>query len=171
MNKFFDRIESILEEGKEDDGQLPDVTMEIISMMCKFPNLHKICRFHCSTEPLRGPLRIPRNTVGFVDCRPNPPTDTAVSQETYDINESSASNVDPSPPSTDDNNMTSDASSTVVEASASMVRPMPPCFTTVCPLCNALIQCSSRETMDETLSLHIHACENSRARFKRGIAP
>ncbi len=171
MDKFFDRVESILDEAKEDDGQLPDATMEIISMMCRFPNLHKICRFHCSTEPKRGPLRIPRNTVGFVDCCPNPPTDEAINQNHYDSYEYTAPDGSSSPQSNDDDGgELSETSSFSPEQAASTVRPIPDLFTTVCPLCNVLIQCQSRATLDEALSLHMQACESSRARLPQGAS-
>jgi hypothetical protein len=73
MMEFYGKIEAILEEGQENEEEHSDITKDLITMMCNFPNLNKLCRFHCSTEPTSGPLRIPRNTVGFVDCRPNPP--------------------------------------------------------------------------------------------------
>ena len=74
MKDFYTKIENIREghEGSEEEDH-PDMTRQMMEMMCNFRNLNKICRFHCSTEPTTGPLRIPRNTVGFVDCRPNPP--------------------------------------------------------------------------------------------------
>lgn len=73
MMDFYQMIETILEKGEQNEVNHSDITKEIISMMCNFPRLDTLCRFHCSTEPISGPLRIPRNTVGFVDCRPNPP--------------------------------------------------------------------------------------------------
>lgn len=78
MVEFFERVESIAENAFEEDADVEDRTMDMISMMCNFDDLHKICRFHCSTEPIRGPLCIPRNTIGFVDCLPNPPTEEVV---------------------------------------------------------------------------------------------
>jgi hypothetical protein len=51
-----------------------DSTERVIDLMCSFPGLNRICRFHCSTEPAEGPLVIPRNAVGFVDCKKNPPS-------------------------------------------------------------------------------------------------
>jgi len=76
MLEFFDLVEGIAEATKDHEGdEAPEVIEDVISMMCSFENLDKICRFHCSTEPIRSLLRIPRNTVGFVDCFPNPPTD------------------------------------------------------------------------------------------------
>jgi hypothetical protein len=53
-----------------------DPTEQVIAMMCKFSGLNRICRFHCSTEPVAGPLVIPRNAVGFVDCKKNPPSNS-----------------------------------------------------------------------------------------------
>ena len=73
MMEFYGKIEHIIEEGNEYDEDHEEVTKRMINMMCNFKGLDKLCRFHCSTEPIGGPLRIPRNTVGFVDCRPNPP--------------------------------------------------------------------------------------------------
>lgn len=162
MTKFFDAVENILEETKQEDGQAPDATIEIISMMCKFPNLYKICRFHCSTEPIRGPLRIPRNSVGFVDCRPNPPAD-----------ESQSDKYEPVEPTQEGSDQNSDAdsvsaASSVEDASVEDAETSPSLFTTVCPVCDALIQGPDRLTLDEALSMHLHACENSRQRFRRG---
>jgi hypothetical protein len=73
MMKFYGKIESILEEGQDNGEDHEEITREMITMMCNFKGLNRLCRFHCSTEPTGGPLRIPRNTVGFVDCKPNPP--------------------------------------------------------------------------------------------------
>lgn len=78
MMELYAKIEAILEEGEENEEDYSDTTKDIITLMCNFPNLSKICRFHCSTEPIGGPLRIPRNTVGFVDCRPNPPDSSQI---------------------------------------------------------------------------------------------
>lgn len=130
-------------------------------MMCKFPNLHKICRFHCSTEPVQGPLRIPRNSVGFVDCRPNPPGDDS-RRDKYEPMRPTSDASDKS----SDNDTVSEASS-ADEVSVTEADPLP-LFTTVCPVCDVLIQGPDRLTLDEALSMHIHACENSRQRFRRG---
>ena len=159
MIKFFDRIESIVEEANEENGDVPDVTMEMVSMMYNFPNLHKICRFHCSTEPRKGPLRIPRNTVGFVDCRPNPATDEFSDgnlDETEEQEKITSGFVpkkyfaEPSP-----------------KIQSAISAAIPATLATPCPLCNAMVQCQNQETLDETLSLHMAACQNSRIRFKR----
>lgn len=164
--KFFDRIESIVEEaGHDEAGDVPDVTMEMIYMMCNFPGLYKICRFHCSTEPKRGPLRIPRNTVGFVDCRPNPPTDELLtgSDKAAVIKDDSAK----SDLITGRHRGKSSASLNTVKAASVVVEAPPPVVATPCPLCNAVVQCPDKATLDEALSLHMAACQNSRARFKR----
>ena len=162
MTKFFDAIENILEETKQEDERAPDAMLEIISMMCKFPNLHKICRFHCSTEPLQGPLRIPRNSVGFVDCRPNPPAEASHG----DKYEPMSPTLDASNQSSDDD--TSSDASSADEVSVADAEMLPMLFTTVCPVCDVLIQGPCRMTLDEALSLHIDACENSRQRLRRG---
>ena len=77
MKEFYSKVETIREgldhHGNDEDEDHPDITRQLMEMMCNFHNLNKICRFHCSTEPTSAPLRIPRNAVGFVDCRPNPP--------------------------------------------------------------------------------------------------
>lgn len=81
MTKLYQAIEAIRQEGEENDIEHNEMTTGIIKMLCRFKNLDKLCRFHCSTEPLSGPLRIPRNSVGFVDCRPNPPEDMCVDMD------------------------------------------------------------------------------------------
>lgn len=68
MERLFDRLHDAL------DNETEDGTEEVIKMMCSFPGLNRICRFHCSTEPKGGPLEIPRNAIGFVDCKKNPPS-------------------------------------------------------------------------------------------------
>jgi hypothetical protein len=45
----------------------------VVEMLCNFPGLNKLCRFHCTTEILKSKMRPPLDTVGFVDCLPNPP--------------------------------------------------------------------------------------------------
>jgi hypothetical protein len=134
MTDFFRRVLHITqtaeeeeEEGREHDGP-KDVTMDIISLMCNFDNLDKICRFHCSTEPLIGPLRIPRNTVGFVECLPNPPTEGVVGRDPIK---------------------------------------QPILFSASCPLCQKVLQSEEDEKLDGILSLHMHACENSRTTRSR----
>lgn len=71
MKEFFEKVDAITKESIKRPNK--EIVRNISKMMCQFPNLNQICRFHCSTEPLRGPLIIPRNTVGFVGCNPNPP--------------------------------------------------------------------------------------------------
>jgi hypothetical protein len=73
MKKLNNSIQAILDEGEEGGEEHSDTRKEIMNLMCSFKDLDKICRLHCSTEPLVDWLRIPRNTVGFVGCRPNPP--------------------------------------------------------------------------------------------------
>jgi hypothetical protein len=73
MTSFYSNVREILSEFQEDEETYEDLSERVFEMMCNFSNLNKICRFHCSTEPLDGPLEIPRNTVGFEDCYPNNP--------------------------------------------------------------------------------------------------
>ena len=73
MKDLNNKIQEILDEGEETGEDHAETRREVVKMMCKFRNLDKICRLHYSTEPLLDWLRIPRNTVGFVDCHPNPP--------------------------------------------------------------------------------------------------
>jgi hypothetical protein len=73
MERLNSSIQSILDEAEEGGEEHSDTRKDIMSLMCGFKDLDKICRLHCSTEPLVDWLRIPRNTVGFVGCRPNPP--------------------------------------------------------------------------------------------------
>lgn len=46
---------------------------EIVDMLCKFPNLDKLCRLFCSTEQLDGKIKNRKNAVGFSDCLANAP--------------------------------------------------------------------------------------------------
>jgi hypothetical protein len=46
----------------------------VIDMLCKFPSLNKLCRFHCTTRLLEGKMKPLFNTVGFTGCLVNPPT-------------------------------------------------------------------------------------------------
>jgi hypothetical protein len=46
---------------------------EIVDMLCKFPNLDKLCRLFCSTEQLDGKMKNQKNAVGFSDCLANAP--------------------------------------------------------------------------------------------------
>lgn len=161
MTKFFDRVESIVEEVRGDDddegaggGATHDVTGEMIKMMCNFPNLHKISRFHCSTEPKAGPLRIPRNTVGFVDCRPNPPADDAKDGNQDDADE-------------DEQMVTDDYAR---RKSSVVVETVPATIAAPCPICGAMVQCPNQESLDQTLSLHMAVCLNSRTSFRRAAS-
>ena len=70
MERLFANIQEAIQEATETE----DSTEQVIAMMCEFSGLNQICRFHCSTEPVEGPLVIPRNAVGFVDCKKNPPS-------------------------------------------------------------------------------------------------
>lgn len=45
----------------------------VIDMLCNFPGLNKLCRFHCTTRLLDNKLKPPHNTVGFTGCFRNPP--------------------------------------------------------------------------------------------------
>lgn len=71
LQKLNRRIAFVLESFSENDrlGQ----TKAIIEVLCKFPNLDKLCRLHCSTEITTGKLNIPANTIGFSGCLANPP--------------------------------------------------------------------------------------------------
>jgi hypothetical protein len=71
MRDLFDEVEEIINTSK--NAKYSDIIKNVFKMMCNSPNLDKICRFHCSTEPIGGQLEIPRNTIGFVDCYPNRP--------------------------------------------------------------------------------------------------
>jgi hypothetical protein len=46
---------------------------KIVDMLCNFPNLNKLCRFHCTTQLLDDKMKPLLNTVGFTGCLPNPP--------------------------------------------------------------------------------------------------
>jgi hypothetical protein len=45
----------------------------IVDMLCTFPELNKLCRFHCTTQLHDGKMKPPLNTMGFIGCLPNPP--------------------------------------------------------------------------------------------------
>eukprot|EP00934_Nitzschia_sp_Nitz4_P008329 Nitzschia sp. Nitz4//scaffold3_size479765//378541//380566//NITZ4_000160-RA/size479765-snap-gene-1.376-mRNA-1//1//CDS//3329550938//8319//frame0 len=73
MVSFCDKVDEICFQGEELEDGHDTIVKKLIEMMCGFKNLNQISRFHCSTEPSQSPLQIPRNTVGFVNCTPNPP--------------------------------------------------------------------------------------------------
>lgn len=70
-DKIMERLFDSVAEINRRDGHV----LEVVDHFCRFPNLYKICRFHCSTEPKHGALVIPRNAIGFVDCQENPPSE------------------------------------------------------------------------------------------------
>lgn len=170
MMKFFDRVESIIENAQEEEGEDDaDITMEMISMMGSFENLDKICRFHCSTEPIRGPLRVPRNAIGFVDCLPNPPMDRVVGnrhlKRANQLVSTSSSNTRHK---VVEGNIPPPFQTTTA---GSLVKFLPAHFTTLCPQCHAVVAYENEASLDEVLSQHMYACENSRTRSKRPPSP
>jgi hypothetical protein len=68
-----ERISSILAD--ESFLTSRDQLAAVIDVLCEFPGLNKLCRFHCSTRLLEGKMKSPFNTVGFTDCLPNPPAE------------------------------------------------------------------------------------------------
>eukprot|EP00980_Cylindrotheca_fusiformis_P022835 scaffold9825_cov203-Cylindrotheca_fusiformis.AAC.4 len=84
MKLLFDQLEEIIANSL---GLChAEFVKKVFKMMCSFPDLDKLCRFHCSTEPLHSPLQFPRNTVGFVGCYPNDPGTGADDKEIRDCN-------------------------------------------------------------------------------------
>lgn len=83
MRDLFNKVEGIIDSSTH--LKHSEIAQKVFKMMCNFSNLDKICRFHCSTEPLRSQLQIPRNTVGFVGCCPNTPDSRFDDEEHHSV--------------------------------------------------------------------------------------
>jgi len=79
MEVLYDRIDRVLQECHAEDNLAK--TKAVIDILCNFPGLNKLCRFHCSTEFISGRLSIPQNTIGFSECLPNSPDERCLQDE------------------------------------------------------------------------------------------
>lgn len=70
MEDLVEKVDLIL--AKHSKNHIAGVKA-VVSLLCEFPGLNKLCRMHCSTELLDAGMRVPRNSIGFFRCFANPP--------------------------------------------------------------------------------------------------
>jgi hypothetical protein len=86
---MIDLVQNVEEIHAKHKKNHVEANRELIKMLCKFPGLNRLCRLHCSTEPLDMDMIIPRNKVGFYDCFANPPMDESDNKDDQEYDDES----------------------------------------------------------------------------------